>query len=118
MEKENEHRKKQFRDENSRLENELESKRRLMQAKIQENKEDINLIITSICELEKEISHLVIDLELENNYGKNSNVDNQIFEIEKSQQKKGFNKKTMMKAFGSSIMKLNNLRVIKKYLIF
>ena len=118
VEKQEDHRKKQFRDENSRLENDLESKRRIIQAKIFENKEEVVEIIKSISELEKEISHIIIDLELENNYGKNSNVINQIAEIEKITQKKGFNKKILLKAYGQSIMKLNNLRVIKKYLIF
>ena len=116
LQKQNEHTLNLNRVKNIKQESDLENKRSLIKLKIKEKKDEINSNIKSICEIEKELSDLNIDLELQNIYGKNSNVIKQIADIEKSQ--KNFNKKKMKKIFGCRVLKLSNLRVIKNiYLI-
>lgn len=97
--------------ENIKLESELESKRNLARIKINEKKEEINSIIESICKVEKEISDINMDIELQNNYGKNSNILSQIADIEK-QQKKPIGKKGALANFGRSLLMMSSLRVI------
>lgn len=90
-------------------ENDLENKRRQMKIKIEEKKDEKNFLIKQICDMEKEIADLNLDLELHNNYGKNSNIENTISEIEKFAQKKKYGRKGTMGE--KSLILINSLRV-------
>lgn len=94
-------------------ENDLENKRRQMKIKIEEKKEEKNFIIKQICDIEKEISDLNLDLELHNNYGKHSNIEATINEIEKFAQRKKVGRKSTIGE--KSLMLINSLRVLIFY---
>jgi len=103
--------------ENVKLEYELESQRRNTKLKIQEKKDEINSTLKSISDLEKELSDLNIDIELNNKYGKESNFSNLISEMaDKSSMKISPKKKTSggLKTLGRSVLMMNSLRVIIK----
>ena len=81
------------RDENIKLESDIEAKRTQTNIRIENKKDEKNYIIKQICDIEKEISDLNLDLELHNNYGTHSNIENVVNEIEKSAKKKKCGKK-------------------------
>jgi len=83
-----------------------------MKIKIEEKKDEKNYIVKQICDIEKEISDLNLDLELHNNYGKHSNIESVISDIEKSAAKKKFEKKKTGFASGEkSLILISSLRV-------
>lgn len=103
---ENENNNKRDRIKNIKLENELEAKRRLIKLKIQEKKEEINETIKMICDSEKEIGDLNLDLELQIKYGKQSSFVLPAAEPEKLQKKPS--KKNILQ---KGVLLINSLRV-------
>jgi hypothetical protein len=101
--------------ENIKFENEIESKRRQIKINIEKKKEEKNSIIKQICDIEKEISDKNLDIELHNNYGKYSNIESVITEIEKSASKKKIGKRNSIVMGDKSIMLISALRVFYIY---
>jgi len=101
--------------ENIKFENEIESKRRQIKINIDKKKEEKNSIIKQICDIEKEISDKNLDIELHNNYGKYSNIESVITEIEKSASKKKIGKRNSIVMGDKSIMLISALRVFYIY---
>lgn len=110
FQKQKENANKGNRNENIKLENELETKRKIMKVKIQEKKDEIRNLVECIGEVEKELTDLNIDLELLNNYGKNSNINSQIAEVE-NKQKKSLGRKATLANLGKGLFMINSLRV-------
>jgi hypothetical protein len=94
--------------ENIKLENDLESKRRLIKIKINEKKEEINFVIKDLNDLEKEISDLNIDMELHDKYGKDLSYLNLFSDNEISPKRKNG---SGIKTIGKSFLMMNYIRV-------
>jgi hypothetical protein len=97
--------------ENIKYETDMEEKRKKIKMEIENKKEEKNFLIKEMSNIEKEISDIKLDIELHNNYGKYSNIESVITEIEKSAAKKKLGKKNSIGIGEKSILLICSLRV-------